>query len=225
VGNSVILTTVPAQRVTTVLAEVLAEVVDTDHLSIDSHFFDELGADSMVMARFCARVRKRENVPPVSMRDVYRHPTIRDLATALVDSEPTPAPQPAAAPAPVETSAPTRGGQYVLIGALQLVFLIGYPSLTAYAFLRGVEWIAVGADLVDIYLRSVLVGSATAEVGARRPVEASGDPRLEHGVLPFLGRQDADPAQPDGVVRGFAAVCVLSQGVGREGRTRRRDLL
>ncbi len=157
-GNSVVLTTVPAQNV---LAEVLAEVVGNDHVSVDSHFFDDLGADSMVMARFCARVRKRENVPPVSMRDVYRHPTIRDLATALVDSEPTPAPQPAAAPALVETSAPTRGGQYVLIGALQLVFLIGYPSLTAYAFLRGVEWIAVGADLVDIYLRSVLVGSVT----------------------------------------------------------------
>ena len=166
-GNSVdVLATVSAQKVTTpadcerILAEVLAEVVGNDHVSVDSHFFDDLGADSMVMARFGARVRKREGVPPVSMRDVYRHPTIRDLVTALVDSEPTPAPQPAAAPAPVERSEPTRGGS-VLTGALQLVFLIAYPSFTAYAFLQSVEWVAAGTGLVEIYLRSVLVGSAS----------------------------------------------------------------
>jgi non-ribosomal peptide synthetase-like protein len=140
---------------------VLAEVVGDEHVAVDSHFFDDLGADSMVMARFCARVRKREDVPQVSMRDVYRHPTIRDLVTALVDSEPTSAPQPAAAPVPVETTLPTRGGEYVLCGALQLLFLIAYPSLTAYATLHGVEWVAAGTGLLDIYLRSVLVGGAT----------------------------------------------------------------
>ena len=29
--------------------------------------FDDLGADSMLMARFCARVRKRADLPPVSI--------------------------------------------------------------------------------------------------------------------------------------------------------------
>ncbi|HEX7146694.1 MAG TPA: phosphopantetheine-binding protein, partial [Actinomycetota bacterium] len=41
------------------LAEVLAEVVRVERVSVDSHFFEDLGADSMVMAQFCARVRKR----------------------------------------------------------------------------------------------------------------------------------------------------------------------
>src|SRR5438552_14700948 len=41
------------------LAEVLADVLCADRLSVDSHFFEELGADSLVMAKFCARVRKR----------------------------------------------------------------------------------------------------------------------------------------------------------------------
>ena len=41
------------------LAEVLAGVVKVDEVSVDSHFFDDLGADSLVMAQFCARVRKR----------------------------------------------------------------------------------------------------------------------------------------------------------------------
>ncbi|HEX8761554.1 MAG TPA: phosphopantetheine-binding protein, partial [Pseudonocardiaceae bacterium] len=62
------------------LAEVLASIVGVERVSVDSHFFDDLGADSMVMARFCARVRKRADLPAVSMRDIYRHPTIRSLA-------------------------------------------------------------------------------------------------------------------------------------------------
>src|SRR5213593_4646439 len=75
-------------------AVVLAEVMRVERVSVDSHFFDDLGADSLVMAHFCARVRKRGNLPAVSMRDVYRHPTIRDLAAALADAVPRPAPRP-----------------------------------------------------------------------------------------------------------------------------------
>src|SRR5438067_9277105 len=72
-------------------AEVLAEVLRVDRLSVESHFFDELGADSLVMAHFCARVRKRGNLPPVSMKDIYRHPTIRSLAAAVAVAAPKPA--------------------------------------------------------------------------------------------------------------------------------------
>src|SRR3954468_18558862 len=64
-------------------AEVLADILGTDQVSVDSNFFEELGADSMLMARFCARVRKRPELPSVSMPDVYKNPTIRSLATAL----------------------------------------------------------------------------------------------------------------------------------------------
>src|SRR5438270_6419477 len=68
-----------------IFAEVLADVLHVDRVSVDSHFFDELGADSLVMAHFCARVRKRGELPPASMKDVYAHPTIRSLAAALAD--------------------------------------------------------------------------------------------------------------------------------------------
>src|SRR5207247_10302727 len=69
-----------ATGVEAAFAEVLAEVMRVDQVPGDSHFFDQLGADSLVMAHFCARVRKRGNLPPVSMRDIYRYPTIRSLA-------------------------------------------------------------------------------------------------------------------------------------------------
>src|SRR6266567_1316581 len=72
-----------------VFAELLADVLKIDRVSVDSHFFDDLGADSLLMAHFCARVRKRGNLPSVSMKDIYRHPTIRSLAAALADVAPS----------------------------------------------------------------------------------------------------------------------------------------
>jgi non-ribosomal peptide synthetase-like protein len=145
-------------------AEVLADVVGDEHVSVDSHFFDDLGADSMVMARFCARVRKRADLPSVSMQDVYKHPTIRSLAGALAntatDSHPTPAAQPASPAAPNEPSRQARNGEYVLCGALQLLFLLGYPALTTSVGVLGYQWVLASSSLVDIYLRSVAFGSA-----------------------------------------------------------------
>src|ERR1041384_1620147 len=81
------------------LAEVLADVLRVDRLSVESHFFDELGADSLGMAKFCARVRKQGDLPSVSMKDIYRHPTIRSLAAALTHVAPALA-KPAAARVP-----------------------------------------------------------------------------------------------------------------------------
>ena len=69
------------------LATVLAEVLKVRTVAPDSHFFDDLGADSMSMARFCARLRKRPDLPAVSIKDVYRHPTISALVTALAPAK------------------------------------------------------------------------------------------------------------------------------------------
>ena len=75
----------PESSTESIFAEVLADVVGVERVSVDSNFFDDLGADSMVMARFCARVRKRPDLPSVSIKDIYQHPTIKSLATAVAD--------------------------------------------------------------------------------------------------------------------------------------------
>ncbi|MEV7525391.1 Pls/PosA family non-ribosomal peptide synthetase [Streptomyces sp. NPDC091371] len=179
----------PAAEAARLLAKVLADVVGVEHVPGDSNFFDDLGADSMVMARFCARVRKRADLLPVSMKDVYRHPTVNSLASALALTAPTaPAPesadpvapgQPAAAPVSVQppvrpaVAAPTPApvparrraaragtGQYLLCGMLQFLLFLGYAYLAAVATIRGFEWVGAGTGVLDVYLRSVLVGSA-----------------------------------------------------------------
>ena len=92
-GRSAPPTTTPAPTTgsTTVqlLRETLADVMSIEQVAVDSNFFDELGADSMVIARFCARLRKQTDLPPVSIKTVYEHPTVNRLATALMDAAPT----------------------------------------------------------------------------------------------------------------------------------------
>ncbi|MFL6046884.1 MAG: Pls/PosA family non-ribosomal peptide synthetase [Propionibacteriaceae bacterium] len=146
---------IPVERV---LAEVLADVMGVERVSVDSDFFDDLGADSMVMAQFCGRVRKRPGLPSVSIKDVYQHPTIRSLAVALVDDAPAPAASPDTAS--IEAPKPASTREYFLCGALQLLSFLGYSYLVALVAIRSFEWVSAGSGVVDIYLRSVMVGAA-----------------------------------------------------------------
>jgi non-ribosomal peptide synthetase-like protein len=138
--------------------EVLTELVGADEVPVGSHFFDDLGADSMVMAQFCARVRKRADLPPVSIKDIYEHPTIRSLAASLADD--AAAPVEASIPASAEVAAPAGTLQYVLCGTLQLLVLLGYLYGAALVIAGGYEWISAGSGASDVYLRSVLFGGA-----------------------------------------------------------------
>ncbi|MFI7583213.1 phosphopantetheine-binding protein, partial [Kocuria sp. M1N1S27] len=70
------------------MAAVLASVVQKDDVPVDADFFSDLGADSLVMAKFCARVRKQPDLPAVSMKDIYQHPTITTLAGTLAPADP-----------------------------------------------------------------------------------------------------------------------------------------
>src|SRR5437667_120497 len=105
-----------------ILAGVLAGVLRVDRVSVDSHFFEELGADSLVMAHFCARVRKRGDLPSVSLKDIYAHPTIRSLAAALADVVHRPL-QPAVS-APIHASTPTGTHGSIVCAALQALFYL-----------------------------------------------------------------------------------------------------
>lgn len=144
-----------------ILAEALAELLQIDQVPTDGDFFDDLGADSMVMARFCARVRKRPDLPSVSMKDIYENSTISSLATAVAQAAPEPV-------APVATSMsiteeiflPVSTLQYVVCGTLQFLFFVGYSFLVTLITVQGYLWITLGTSFVDIYLRSAALAGA-----------------------------------------------------------------
>ncbi|MGH3882341.1 MAG: Pls/PosA family non-ribosomal peptide synthetase [Pseudonocardiaceae bacterium] len=150
------------------LAEALAHSLRLEQVSVESHFFDDLGADSLLMAQFCARVRKRSDLPPVSMRDVYQHPTIRSLAGVLADDVP------AGAGPPVVTApvAPASTERYVLCGALQLLLFLGSLYLGALVLDGSFSWIVGGAGLVDTWLRSLVFSAVSFPVLCALPILA-----------------------------------------------------
>ena len=145
------------------LAAVLAEVLEVDTVAPDRHFITDLGADSLLMAKFCARARKRPGLPPVSIKDTYRHPTINALAEALAPTpesrEGTRAPvsRPAPDPAPLTISLP----RYHLCGLLQLLAFLGFVSVATSVMAQGFLWIAAGPGLLDVYVRSATYAGAT----------------------------------------------------------------
>ncbi len=151
------------------LAEVLADLLKVDRVSSDDHFFDDLGADSLVMAHFCARVRKRPELPEVSIRDIYRHPTIGSLAAAL--AEVAPARVEPAAPAPVAAPARASTRQYVVCGALQLLFFLLYAYLAALVAAVGFDWISEASGIA-IYPRVVAFSAAVFVAVSAVPILA-----------------------------------------------------
>ncbi|MFB7087172.1 Pls/PosA family non-ribosomal peptide synthetase [Streptomyces sp. NPDC056296] len=164
----------PAPDMEETLARVLADVAHVDEVPHDSHFFNDLGADSLVMAHFCARVRKRTDLPSVSMRDIYRHPTITALTAALADTAPpVPAPEATAPEKPgPQVPAPTGRPHHALCGAVQLLGYLGYALLLAFVSARGYDWISAGTGLLDSYLRSVAFGAVLLVVLCALPVIA-----------------------------------------------------
>ncbi|HUK72336.1 MAG TPA: Pls/PosA family non-ribosomal peptide synthetase [Streptosporangiaceae bacterium] len=134
------------------LADALAELLGLQQMSVDYHFFDDLGMSSLMVAHFCAQVRERAEAPPVSTKDVYLHPTIRSLATTV--TELPSAPRATSPPRPATLS---RAGtaQYVVCGVLQLLAFLASVLLAAVVVSSGFSWISASAGGVDIYLRSL----------------------------------------------------------------------
>jgi len=139
------------------LAGIVGEVLKLDEVSIEDHFFDDLGANSLLMARVCARMRARPELPPVSMRDVYLHPTVALLAAHLR----RPSSEPALESVPEVFHDPSSFA-YWGTGVLQLAFYAAYSYVTLWAFDIGLDWVY---DALDdwplLYVRCILVGAGS----------------------------------------------------------------
>jgi non-ribosomal peptide synthetase-like protein len=143
----------PATETESALADQLARILGLERVSVESHFFDDLGADSLLMARFSAALRKGAgDFPTVSMRGIYLHPTVRRLAAALAEAGATSESEPLVVPPPTGTP------RYVLCGALQLLTFLTYACLAALLLNAGAAWLAAGHGILSLYLRAVVFG-------------------------------------------------------------------
>lgn len=151
------------------LAEALGEALGEPNVSATADFFADLGANSITMARFCSNVRKIAELPPVSIRETYLHPTIRALASALVPIDVDVPPAPAGT---THSTAYRRASdfEYVLCGTLQLLtMLIGAVSAGAVLVISMRYTLDAGSGL-EMWLRSLLVVVVTFVAASVLPI-------------------------------------------------------
>ena len=164
------------------LAEVLADVLGMQQVPMDADFFQDLGADSLVMAKFCARMRKQPDLPTVSMKDVYGNPSVSALAAALQvppQQDRLQEPSPAVASVP-EAPAPmdARTWEYVICGALQVLVYLGYCVIAGLLTVNWYQWVypeagpGQGTEFWEIYLRSTAYAAAVFVLMCILPVAA-----------------------------------------------------
>ena len=165
--------TAPATAAEEALAVQLGAVLSLDKVSTDAHFFNDLGADSLLMARFCARIRKETALPPAAMQDIYENPTVRQLAACLearhsesVDS----AALPEAGAVLPEPMPPVSSFQYAFCGVIQLLVFLGYTMYAAWLLIFGYEWTLGGTTFLDMWLRSMGFGAAMFVILSVTPI-------------------------------------------------------
>ncbi|WP_199841084.1 MULTISPECIES: Pls/PosA family non-ribosomal peptide synthetase [Actinomycetes] len=158
----------PAPDTEEAFAQVMADVTGQENVSADSNFFADLGANSLVLAQFCARVRKRADLPAVSIKDIYRNPTIASLVSALSETGEAPAEEPEPAPA----APPKRASrlEYLGCGILQLAVFLAYSFLVAQVLGAGTDWILAGSGVLSYYLRAVGFGAAVLVILCTLPI-------------------------------------------------------
>jgi non-ribosomal peptide synthetase-like protein len=139
------------------MVEALAEILNLDVVSVDDHFFDDLGANSLLMARFCARLRTAQGWEMASMRDIYLHPTISGLARHLLVPQHTVA-------SVTEQSLTHKASNfaYWACGTAQLAFYALYSYVGLMFFDKGLDWVYLKLDEpVQLYLRCVVLAGAS----------------------------------------------------------------
>jgi non-ribosomal peptide synthetase-like protein len=111
------------------LVDVWNTLLGTQQVSVDDDFFLDLGGHSLLAARMVSELRKDAGFASLTMRDVYSHPTISRLASAIgARDRPRMPDEPAAAREVPRT-------RHFAAGAIQtasLYFVFGF---------RGAQWI------------------------------------------------------------------------------------
>jgi non-ribosomal peptide synthetase-like protein len=164
----------PRNEVEAALVRALVAVMKVEHVSVTDNFFQDLGAHSLLMARFASEIRKTLNGADVSMRDIYLNPTVEKLALHIgaLPAEGA-SPQDAAAQTPRPPPWIATDASYVICGGLQLLYYVTYAAFAAWLLMEGFDWtLSAAGRPAQLYLRTVEFGFAAFVVLTAVPIAA-----------------------------------------------------
>jgi non-ribosomal peptide synthetase-like protein len=148
-----------------VLAGALARTLGMDRVSVDSHIFDDLGANSLLLAQFSARVRKETDLQPLAMKDLYLNPTVAKLAAVVDDGGGTKG-------VFADEVVPAGTFRYSLCGAFQALVFVAYTCMMSAVLATGLELMDTADGFVDRWLRAVAFTGASFVVLSVLPIGA-----------------------------------------------------
>ena len=134
------------------LARILADLLKQDKVSIESHFFDDLGANSLLMAQYSAALRKVVSHSDISMRDIYAKPTVAQLAGHL-DNKPDGVSTENKVKAKEEPFRIPSNLEYYSCGLLQLTSYFFFFFFAIWVFLNIVPWVLAAENYSQLYGR------------------------------------------------------------------------
>ena len=118
-----------------ILHAALCEVLRVERVSTEHHFFDDLGANSLLMARFCASIRKNpRHVECVDARHLHQpdhRAARRPSRLRSIDGFVATKPEPFHVPSNLA---------YYTCGALQAAFYAAYALFGLWVLDTGYEW-------------------------------------------------------------------------------------
>ena len=154
----------PESSVENALAQTLSGLIGTEHVSVEDHFFDDLGSNSLTMARFCAALRDT-GFADVSMREIYAFPTVRRLA-AVLETRSADLPRPKVAAAARQAGYPA----FVATGLAQLAFYLVGTFVVGVTVVDGFVWVHFADGPVEAYTRATLFGGGLFLLATILPV-------------------------------------------------------
>lgn len=154
----------PTSKTEILAAATLAKTLRLENVSIDDHFFDDLGSHSLLMAQFAAKLKTTstetmDNTIEVSMRDIYLNPTIRKLANHIDQAAKKPSTS-QALPLRRDEQHIASNKDYYICGTLQILFMAFFLTYNLALGLALLNWIIASPSMTDMFFRMLGLGWA-----------------------------------------------------------------
>ncbi|HUS97774.1 MAG TPA: amino acid adenylation domain-containing protein, partial [Hyphomicrobiaceae bacterium] len=137
------------------IAETLAEMLGLEQVSVEDNFFEDLGAHSLLMARFLASLQQRLPGVALAISDVYSAPTVAEFAKVVETATASGKPLRRVEPAHIASDF-----DYYLCGTLQFLYYVAILVLYGGLGGAGSLWILEAEGLPEFATRGMVFAAA-----------------------------------------------------------------
>lgn len=129
------------------IAKIWGEVFGAEAVSVNAHFFNDLGGHSLFAARVISRLREISGFEQLSIRDLYAHPTVRQLAVFVSDNAKSP--QHGIRETRLKSLRHATNKEVWLAGVVQMIALLGLTALLSAPFIVYVQMSSLSSNTLS----------------------------------------------------------------------------